>query len=437
MPANALHAEQQGKPTSESSHPILMVGLLALLMGSVLVFGATEAWSQFLQRAAALALLTLWLVHEWRRRELELNANAVYIPCFLFGMLVVAQFVFGVTEYRYATLSEIPNLIVYGILILLTGELLNRRHNLRVFLNAMAVFGSALAVLAVLVALSGTSKIYGLRATTSISAAVFGPFANHNHYAGLMEMLVPIGAAAAILQEGAKRALLLFGTVIMALSIVFSRSRGGMVALACGVVFACVVLVRMQRQRRGALAILAACAVVMIFVLFLGTDKIFERLSETQDQFRFSIYADSLRMAMHKPLLGYGLGAFPHVYPEFQSFWTNLLVNHAHNDYLELLVETGVLGLALFGWVIVVVFRRGFGKLQAPENDEGRLMTFALLTGVTSLVVHSLIDFNLHIPANAALFFVLCSALATPFKHRVRPVDPEPWVTVPGDDLVG
>jgi hypothetical protein len=64
-------------------------------------------------------------------------------------------------------------------------------------------------------------------------------------------------------------------------------------------------------------------------------------------------------------------------------------------------------------------------------------MTFALLTGVTSLVVHSLIDFNLHIPANAALFFVLCSALATPFKHRVRPVDPEPWVTVPGDDLVG
>ena len=93
-------------------------------------------------------------------------------------------------------------------------------------------------------------------------------------------------------------------------------------------------------------------------------------------------------------------------------------MNHAHNDYLEMLADTGVVGLALFVWMLVGVFRSGFSKVMDRDDEEGRLLTLAALTGIVGILIHSFIDFNLHIPANAALFFVLCAAVAAPFKHK-------------------
>ncbi len=408
--------------TAESRwETVLLVGLIAVLTWSPLAFGTTEPWSQFIQRAAALALFAIWVFWQSQQRAIEFSKSSIYLPAVAFGFLVVLQFALGATAYRYATLSELLNLGCYAILILVAGEVLNRRRNLRTLFTALALFGFALAFFSILQGLTGTSRIYGIRTATSLSASIFGPYANHNHYAGLMEMLVPLSAAAAILQSGSKRTILLFGAIMMAVSMVFSRSRGGMIALAVGLMFVCIVLFRLQRHRRGLLGIVTASAVVGALVLMLGTDKILERLLETQDQYRFSIYLDTIRMALHRPFFGFGLGTFPHVYPQFQSFWTNLFVNHAHNDYLELLAETGIVGFALIAWMMVSVFHAGFSKLRRGENDEGRLLTLAALTGIVSVLVHSLFDFNLHIPGNAALFFVLCSAIATPFKYRVRP----------------
>ena len=75
----------------------------------------------------------------------------------------------------------------------------------------------------------------------------------------------------------------------------------------------------------------------------------------------------------------------------------------------------------------MVAMLAGLAKATDPGDHEGRLLTLAALTGVAGIVVHSLLDFNLHIPANAALFFVLCAAVATPFKHRIKPVQFESW----------
>lgn len=419
-------------PASESSistwlETATFVGMIAVLIFSPLVFGTTEPWSQFLQRSAASALLALWLYRQVSDRVVELSPNPIYLPVVLFGSIGIVQFVIGWTAYRFATLSELLNLAVYGVLILVASETMNRRRRLRAFMFAMAVFGFALAFFSILQGLSGTIRIYGLRDVRTVSASIYGPYANHNHYAGLMEMLIPLAIAAALLERGAKRAILLFGAVIMTLSIVFSRSRGGMISLAAGLLFVCVVLYRNQRNRRSLLGILSFSALVAAMVLLLGTDKVLERLSETQDAHRFEMTRDSLRAAVHKPLLGFGLGTFETVYPKYQSFSDDKLINHAHNDYAETLVDTGVLGLGIFVWFLTMVFRAGFAKLRDIADDEGRLLTFAAMTGIIAILVHTLFDFNLHIPANAALFFVLCAAVATPFKRRIRPMEADVW----------
>ena len=183
----------------------------------------------------------------------------------------------------------------------------------------MSVYGFALAIFSLVQGLSGTDRIYWVRTVDSISAAIYGPYANHNHYAGLMEMLIPLSAAAAFVQRGSKQVLLLFATAIMALSIALSRSRGGMIALAAELLFVCFVLFRSQRGRRSLLVFLGVCGAIAAFVMVLGSDKILDRFAETQDTYRLKIYRDTFSMALHKPILGYGLGTFSDVYPAYKS----------------------------------------------------------------------------------------------------------------------
>jgi O-antigen ligase len=121
---------------------------------------------------------------------------------------------------------------------------------------------------------------------------------------------------------------------------------------------------------------------------------------------------DSLKMVRQRPLLGWGFGTFPVVYPSFRSFYTNLAVNAAHNDFVEVTVETGLLGFALMVAFIYLLYRNGLRRVQHWRHDPRASTALAALVGCTGLLVHSFSDFNLQVPANAALFFVL-AALAT------------------------
>jgi O-antigen ligase len=425
MPPPALATSD--KPGCEWIEKTGLIGLIAILMWAPLAFGTTEPWSQFILRTGALALFGLWVAQQYFQDAVQVFPSAIGWPILAFIALLLFQLLSGTTAYRYATLTEALHLMVYGILIVVAGDLFSRRRKLRVLVFAMGIYGSALALFSLIQGFSGTDRIYWLRSVDVLSAAIYGPYVNHNHYAGLMEMLIPLAAGAAFLERGSKQFLLLFATAVMALSVAFSRSRGGMVALAAEMLFVCVVLFRSQRSRRGWLTFLGVSAVMVGFVFVLGSDRILDRFSETQDAYRLKIYRDSIAMAVHKPILGYGLGTFSDVYPAYRSFYTNLFVNHAHNDYLEMLVDTGLVGLGLFVWFLVGVFRSGWAKIMERDDPEGRLLTIAALTGVVGIVAHSFLDFNLHIPANAALFFVLCAAIATPFKHRIKPAEFQPW----------
>jgi O-antigen ligase len=398
----------------------MFYGLLGLLMLGPLAFGGTEAWTLFVTRTAALILFALWAVRQYVLGAVELSNNPVYLPSVLFAGIVILQFLTGLTSYRYDTLEQGLDLIPLGVVMLLAGEMFSRRQRLHQAVTVLSVFGFAVAVFAIIQDFSGNGSIYWIVKVRAISADIYGPYANHNHYAGLMEMLVPLAAAAAFLEQGGKRALFLFASTIMALSIVFSRSRGGMLGLACSIVFVCAVLYRRHRQQRAALTMMAMSVLVTIGAIFLANDKIIQRLTDAQDKYRLAIYSDSLHLWMQRPFLGFGWGTFPTVYPAFRSFYLNMRVNHAHNDYLELLVETGIVGVLIASWFLFGVIRQGFRKILDKTDYEGGLLALGGMTAIVALLAHSALDFNLHIPANAALFFAICSAVATPYRRRVR-----------------
>jgi O-antigen ligase len=293
------------------------------------------------------------------------------------------------------------------------------------------VYGALVAAFAVLQGLAPNGKLYWNWALAQ-GGSIYGPYVNHNHYAGLMEMLMPfpLVLAATRFTNGNRKIAAAGIAALMAGSIFLSGSRGGMAAFVAQMVVLGVLLVRKREGTwKQPLMLGAFLAVVIVFLVWMGGNELTRRLvsihSEAREEInggvRLSIDRDCLRMLIKRPILGWGLGAFPIVYPEFRSFYTTFFVNQAHNDYLQLLVETGLAGFSIAVWFLVLMFRQAASKLQNWTETASGAMTVAALLGCVGILVHSFLDFNLQIPANAALFFVLCAiAASAPLQESQR-----------------
>jgi O-antigen ligase len=187
-----------------------------------------------------------------------------------------------------------------------------------------------------------------------------------------------------------------------------------------------------DRSRKAGIAICIFLAITVGLLAWLGGGELTKRLasihSEARNELsgglRMAINRDGLRMFALKPLLGWGLGTFPEVYPQFRSFYTNFFINQAHDDYIQLLVEMGILGFVTMLWFVVTVYRQAAKKLARWADDVNGAVALAALLAVTGILVHSFVDFNLQIPANAALFYALCAIAAldvrfTPPRRKV------------------
>jgi O-antigen ligase len=107
--------------------------------------------------------------------------------------------------------------------------------------------------------------------------------------------------------------------------------------------------------------------------------------------------------------LGWGAGTYESVYPPFRSYTSAFVVDHAHNDYLEAMVETGIIGFTMVLLFIALLYRTAWRSLSSRTWSRTGSRAAALV-GCTGLLIHSFTDFNMHIPANAALFLVLAAA---------------------------
>ena len=128
---------------------------------------------------------------------------------------------------------------------------------------------------------------------------------------------------------------------------------------------------------------------------------------------RKSMALDSLRMWRDHPVLGVGLGDFETAYPRYQSFPSDLWVDHAHNDYVEAVAETGLVGALLILSALGLFLRLAFRDWGHPFRSRASWIRLGAAIGCCGMLVHSLWDFNLHIPANAAWFAVLAGIATT------------------------
>lgn len=392
----------------------ILCGICALLVFAILSFGAVEAWSISILEIGLAVLFLAWASRQLFSGEVKIQASPLYLPAVLFGLVVALQLSFNLTAYRYATVVASLEYVAYGMLLFLTVQGLRNVQCAKMVIWIFVMFGFALAMFALIQNLSSNGKIYWLRLPHN-GGSFFGPYVNRDHYAGLMEMLcpVPIVLGLSALLHGTKRVLVSFAGVVMAGSIVLSQSRAGAASFLVEMALLFGLLLGSRRRTRVAAAIGAVCLMVIAFAAWFGTVELWHRFSNLQDWMRFAIFKDGLRMFWHKPILGWGLGTFTTVYPQFRSFYTNLFVNAAHNDYIQALVETGIVGFAAILWFVIAIYRGGLRNLTSWSRSWSRTLGLAALTGCTGILVHSALDFNLQIPANACVFYLLAAATTT------------------------
>ena len=358
--------------------------------------------------------------------------NPLFRPMLAFGALIAIQIGFGITAYRFATISGALLYCAYGGLAFLAAQMFRRTVQVKRLAWVFSAYGLAVALFALIQSLSSNGKVYWIR-EPRMGGWIYGPYVNHNHYAGLMEMLYPIPLVIALSDHvrGYWKLLPGFAFVVMASTIFLSGSRGGMLAFIIQMVVLGIVM-GMQKSRQAALRAGAVLAVIAALMLWVGGEGLVTRIAsfhseaktELEGGLRLTVDRDGIGMFAKKPVLGWGLRAFPVAYPQFRTFFTNKIVNEAHNDYLQVLVEMGALGFLTSLWFLGLVFRKGVKKLTNWAFDLNGAVAMAALLGVCGILVHSFVDFNLQIPANAALFYVLCTLAAAETKfganRRIR-----------------
>jgi len=399
---------------------LLRLGLCALLAFSVLSFGAVQVWSESTLEIGAALLFLLWVVLILRSEDAKIQWNPLNWPLLGFIVIGLLQLVFHGSAYPFLTRTQLLRLAAYFLFLFLTAQAFRAREDLSKFVWFMIVFCFAISLLGIIQHFTSSGEIYWVPALKT-NVDPFGPYVNRNHFAGFVELTLP-AALAMLAFRGIRRDLFPLTTLLAVVPIsalMLSGSRGGFVGFALEIAVLAL-LVRRRRelhgQRVAAFALVAAAAFVL--VAWVGA-KTVERLStvsthDTSLTRRITISRSGARIFLAHPITGCGLGTFAAVYPKYEISYDGKIVEHAHNDYIETLAETGLLGGFLGLVFLVTLYREARRNFAAEQAHFSRGLHAAGIVAVSGLLLHSFVDFNLQLPANLMLFLVQAYWVSVP-----------------------
>jgi len=396
-------------------------GICGLVAFAVLAFGGVQPWGRVVLEIGAALLLVFWGVLAIRRGQAEIPANWLYLPLLGIAAIALLQYLFGLTIYPYLTKTELILLGAYIVLCFLANQSFRTEDQKIRFLWFLLSLGFAVSLFGIIQHFTFNGNLYW-SVPLPPAAVPFGPFVDGDHFAGFVELIVPLGLAFLLFRSRRREqvVVLLLFTVVSIGALLLSASRAGIISLVVelGLLAA---LSRTQRTTRK--QFLRTTAIVLLagtFLIWLGVNKAierFERLARegVSGELRVSIYQDTWRIFRDYRWTGTGLGTLVTIYPRYASFYNGRTVDHAHNDFLELLSETGLIGGLCGLSFVTLLFWRGLGKLQRAEGSM-RAIGAGSLVACAGMLLHGLLDFNLHIPANALIFFLLGFTATTSFS---------------------
>ena len=392
---------------------LLRVGICTLIVFGVASHGAVEDWARAIFETGAGLLFLAWALWFYSHREEQPVRSPLLPPLVAFALVVAGQWFFRGTASIYSTRIEFLLLCADLVILFLAVQAFRTLEDWRVFVWFGMIFGFLVSLFAILQNLSSNGKLYWFR---EIRAGVepFGPYVNRNHFAGFAELILPLSLVPIVMGRVRKqrRAVVRLLAVLPIAALFVSASRGGIVSFSVQLTLLLYLLLRRRGIGKHLLAVATVLLVALVMVSWLGVGLLLERLStfqslEVTGGKRAAMRKGTWHIFLDHPLVGTGLGTLQIVYPRYETLYDGRVVNHTHNDYLEALAETGVLGGLCCAWFLVVLLRDSLRRFLAIDKSFAGTLQLSGLLASSGFLVHSLVDFNLHIPANALLFFLM------------------------------
>jgi O-antigen ligase len=408
----------------------LRVGICALVVFGVAAHGGVEEWARAVFATGAGLLFLGWALWMYFTEEERVVFSPLLLPLAAFSLVVCGQWFFHGTASSYSTRIELLLLVSDLIVLFVAVQAFWTLEDWRGFVWFGIFFGFLVSLFAILQHLTSNGKIYWVREISS-GVSPFGPYVNRNHFAGFAELILPLALVPLVLGRVRRERRLVVGlfAVLPIGALFLSASRGGIVSFAVELGALALVMILRRTMGKQLLAGVSVLVVASLLVSWLGVGQILKRLSSVQLREvtagkRASMREDTWRIFLDHPFLGTGLGTLRTVYPSYETLYDGKIVNHTHNDYLEALAETGILGGLCCAWFLGVLFSESLKRLRQVNHSFAGALQLSGLVASTGFLVHSFVDFNLHIPANALLFFLMAHLATAEIPQTSRPASP-------------
>jgi O-antigen ligase len=418
------------------------LALAAIVAGYAVLFAANPAQSHAQPRthqfitvvmAGALGVISwLWMLRtrSVSRSGRRLESLALLLPLYVLfqllplpvGLLRIlsparARLLDSISpvlpQPSWAPLSVAPGETVYLCLILSACAVI-----------FLVVWGIAWATALPLVILAGAEALLGflqLSQNPTDSFTHLGTYENRDHFAGFLEWVLPLAFVLplSILAQPGKRTrheslpltnvllacagFALAGLILV--GILMALSRMAFMSAIVTLVFVSVASFSRGRSWRQ-IAIISAIVVALagMAILVLPSDLLVGRLAGTDPHERLVVWRDTTRLIAAYPIFGCGLGAYASAFYLYKASNPDMLQDYAHNDYLQYISELGVLGTALAIWPLAILLGRLYRAWKNPSQAASSWLSIACAGSLLAVALHSVVDFNLYIPANMLVF---------------------------------
>ncbi len=406
--------------------------ILFILVFSPLAFGAVRPFEFVYVEGAAIAVALLWLIRCWVKPVFEVFWPPICWPVLAFLLYALARY--WTADLEYVARVEFMNVLVYAIVFLAAVNNLHRQEYLQIIWWTIIGLAAAIALYGLFQFATNSTKVWHFKKPPGYIHRGSGTFINPNHFAGYLEMILPLGLAMIWLGRVSHVAKIILGyaCALIVVGIGISLSRGGWIATSLMLIcfFAAAIIHTKNRW-------IIISAVVLLFVgtaFYMGSSLQFQnRFQKTfaggkVEDSRFDYWKPAVQMWKEHPYIGVGPGHFDERFAKYRPIPVQSRPQYAHNDYLNTLADWGVIGFVIILSFFVLFY---LGLLQASkflrrkvETGEGKSNRAAFVFGcgfsALALLFHSVTDFNMQIQSNAILLITICGLGMTQLRYAEK-----------------
>jgi O-antigen ligase/Tfp pilus assembly protein PilF len=413
---------------------LIEICLIFLIIFTPLAYGAVEPWAIAVLQITAALMFLIWILKTLSNGKIEFISNPVIFIFLPFVLYVIIQFLISLytihdskhnisgSIYPWATKTEILKVIAYSLIFLVTINTFKSKSQITRILSVIITTGFIMSILFMM-------RYFGVNIPWGII--------NPDHYSAYFGMIIPLAFVFLFIRHESQEArsttyakvfLFFFCIVTISTALFFTMSRGGMFSFIAVLLFIAILSLGRKSVRRKGWILSAILTFIILTIVWIGATPVVERLLSIKAEIasmyiggRLPIWEGTTGIIKDHLIFGTGFGTFNYIFPKYQPSEIILKhYTHAHSDFLEIFSDTGMVGFTLFIICIVWSIAWLFQRFYRRHNPYVVSISIGLFGSLAGIFVHSFVDFNLRIPANAVLVTIILGLLISVLHYKKR-----------------